>query len=314
MKTMKKINLFFFGAGSIINEHIKAFRSQKNVCLYAILSRTPKKAIVLKKKYKIKHVFKKISEIHHEKNTISVAIVGVSVGSTYQVCKNVFNLFDFCLVEKPAGYNYEESKKIYSLPKKKNLKVFVALNRRFYSSSLSLHNLLHKAKGTRVVNILDYENTFSIKSAHPKKIIDNWMFSNSIHMIDYANFICRGRLISIKKNIFSKQKKLIHLIYSSGDICIYQSIWERPGPWTVTVSTNKFYFKLDPLEELSFRTTNSYKYNLIPRDNHDKTYKPGFYKQAGDFIKAIRGKPHNLVSLNKSLETMKLISILYNKK
>ena len=140
------------------------------------------------------------------------------------------------------------------------------------------------------------------------------MFSNSIHVIDYANFLCRGKLVSIKKNIFSKQKKLIHLIYSSGDICIYQSIWERPGPWTVTVSTNKFYFKLDPLEELSFRTTDSYNYNLIPRDSYDKSYKPGFHRQANEFIKAIQGKPHKLVSLKKSLETMQLISNLYDKK
>ena len=56
---MKKITLFFFGAGPIINDHIKAFRPNKNVCLYGILSRTSKKAIALKKKYKIKHVFKK---------------------------------------------------------------------------------------------------------------------------------------------------------------------------------------------------------------------------------------------------------------
>ena len=314
MKTMKKINLFFFGAGSIINDHIKAFKSQRNVCLYGILSRTPEKAIALKKKYKIKHVFKKFSEIHHEKNAISVAIIGVPAQSTYQVCKGVFNLFNFCLVEKPGGYNYEESKKLYSLSKKKNLKVFVALNRRFFSSTISLNNLLKKANGIRVVNILDYENTLSVKNFHPKKIIDNWMFANSIHVIDYANFLCRGKLVSITKNIFSKQKKLIHLIYSSGDICVYQSIWERPGPWTVTVSTNKFYFKLDPLEELSFRTPGSYKYNLVSRDNQDKIYKPGFHRQAGDFIKAIQGKPHKLVSLKKSLETMQLISNLYDKK
>ena len=80
-----------------------------------------------------------------------------------------------------------------------------------------VNNLLKKANGIRVVNILDYENTLSVKNFHPKKIIDNWMFANSIHVIDYANFLCRGKLVSIKKNIFSKQKKLIHLIYSSGN-------------------------------------------------------------------------------------------------
>jgi hypothetical protein len=133
-------------------------------------------------------------------------------------------------------------------------------------------------------------------------------------MIDYANFFCRGRVISIKKNIFSKKKILVNLIYSSGDICIYQSIWQRPGPWTVTVSTNEFYFKLEPLEKLSYRTKDSYNYKVIPSNTHDRFYKPGFYKQASNFVKAIQNKPHKLVSLKKSLETMKLISHLYNKK
>jgi len=314
MSTNKKINLFFFGAGSIIDNHIKVFKKQENVNLYGILSRTYSKAVTLKKKYKIKHVFKKFSEIHHEENTISAAVIGVSIDTTYEVCKHVFKLFNFCLIEKPAGHNYYEAKKIYLLSKKYKSKVFVALNRRFFSSSASLSSFIEETKGKRVVNILDYENTSSLKSFFPKKIINNWMFANSIHMIDYANFFCRGRVISIKKNIFSKKKILVNLIYSSGDICIYQSIWQRPGPWTVTVSTNEFYFKLEPLEKLSYRTKDSYNYKVIPSNRHDRFYKPGFYKQASNFVKAIQNKPHKLVSLKKSLETMKLISHLYNKK
>jgi len=314
MKNLKKINIYFFGAGNIVENHIRSFSSYKNICLFSILSRTPEKANFLKKKYNIKYVFNNYSEIFKENNNISVAVIGVSVSSTYEVCKSVFKLFDYCLVEKPAGYNYSEAKKIYLLSKQYKTKAYVALNRRFFFSSINLELLLRKNNDKRIVNILDYENSLLNKKLYPKKIINNWMFANSIHLIDYANFLCRGKLILIKKNLISKKEKLIHLIYSSGDICIYQSIWERPGPWTVSVSTKKEYFKLEPLEDLSIRNKNSYKYKFIKRDKFDQIYKPGFYRQAGDFLNAIYGKTNRLVTLEKSLELMKLISQLYKKK
>lgn len=53
MSTNKKINLFFFGAGPIIDNHIKVFKKQENVNLYGILSRTYSKAVTLKKNIKL---------------------------------------------------------------------------------------------------------------------------------------------------------------------------------------------------------------------------------------------------------------------
>ena len=40
----------FFGAGPIIEEHIKSFKGEKGVELFSILSRTKEKAVKLKKK------------------------------------------------------------------------------------------------------------------------------------------------------------------------------------------------------------------------------------------------------------------------
>ena len=314
MKKLQKVNIYFFGAGNIIENHIRAFRAYKNICLFSILSRTAAKANILKKKYNIKYVFNNYSEILIEKNSISVAVIGVSISSTHKVCKKVFKLFDYCLVEKPAGYNFLEAKRIYLLSKKYKVKVYVALNRRFFFSSINLKSLSKNNKDKRIVNILDYENSLLNKKFYPKKIISNWMFANSIHVIDYANFLCRGKLVLIKKNLISSNEKLIQLIYSSGDICIYQAIWERPGPWLVTVSTKKVYYKLEPLEDLSIRDKNSYEYKFIKRDKFDQIYKPGFYRQAGDFLNAINKKPSALITLKKSLELMQLISHLYKKK
>ena len=184
---------------------------------------------------------------HYQKNNEKkIAVIGVSVLSLFNVCKKIFKFFDYCLIEKPPGYNFEQSLKILNLSKKYNTKVFVALNRRSYPSTIQLKKLLNKEKGKRIINITDFEAP-SLQKNKPKDLINNWMFANSIHMIDYINILCRGKKKSIENFTISKSLDRVSIIkFSSGDICIYKGIWNRPGPWMVTVSTQDKYFQLQP--------------------------------------------------------------------
>lgn len=312
MKNNYKIN--FFGAGPIIEEHIKSFKGEKGVELFGIMNRTKSKALNLKKKYKINYIYDGYSDFNLKKSDEKkIAVIGVSVLSLFDVCKKVFKFFDYCLIEKPPGYNFEQSLKILKLSKKYNTKVFVALNRRTYPSTIQLKNLLNKEKGKRIINITDYEAP-SMQKNKPKELIDNWMFANSIHMIDYINIFCRGKKKSQRNIMISKSLDRISIIkFSSGDICIYKGIWDRPGPWKVTVSTKNKYFQLQPLENLSFRSSENYIMKKIHLNLKNKKYKSGFKEQAKNFLLAIQNKKHQLASLEEAVKTMKLIKDIYNK-
>ena len=182
-----KFKIIFFGAGPIIEQHIKSFKGERGVELFGILNRTKSKAVNLKKQYKINHVYSSYADLDLKKSDEKkIAVIGVSVLSLFNVCKKVFKFFDYCLIEKPPGYNFEQSLKILNLSKKYNTKVFVALNRRSYPSTIELKNLLNKEKGKRIVNITDYEVP-SLQKNKSKELINNWMFANSIHMIDLTN-------------------------------------------------------------------------------------------------------------------------------
>ena len=302
----------FFGAGPIIEEHIKSFKDESVVELSGILTRTKSKAISLKKKYKIKNIYDSYSDLQKDKIK-KVAIVGVPVLSLLNVCRKIFKFYDYCLIEKPPGYNFEESLKILKLSKKYNVKVYVALNRRCYPSTNYLKKLLKKEKSKRIINIIDYEVP-SLQKNKPKKLINYWMYANSIHMVDYANIFCRGKIISIKPITFNKLLDRVCIIkFRSGDICIYQGIWNRPGPWKVTVSTQNKYFQLQPLETLSFRSSESYKMNKFNFNTANKKLKHGFKEQAKNFLLAIQNKKHQLANLEEAVKTMKLIKTIYNK-
>ena len=106
---------------------------------------------------------------------------------------------------------------------------------------------------------------------------------------------------------------IINFKFSSGDFCTYTQIFNRPGPWSVKISTKKKFYKLEPLENLSYRDINSYKYNNIKIDDIDLKFKPGFVEIYRNLKLLILGKKNQLVSLKESLDLMKLINIIFKK-
>ena len=144
------------------------------------------------------------------------------------------------------------------------------------------------------------------------------MYINSIHLIDYFNFICRGSVKKIiriggwknrQKNIFTS-----YLYYSSGDIGIYRALWNLPGPWSVKVFLKEGSYILKPIEKVIFRKFNSRtEKNIKINDIDDIKFKPGIKLQIQEFIKVINNKPNKLPKIFESFKLMELISKIYQK-
>ena len=310
---MKYVKVAFIGAGKIIREHIKAFSAIKNVELAGLYSRTFDKAKRLSQEFKIEHVCSSIEDLFN-KTKSDLVVIGVPIESTKKVCLESIKFPWKCLVEKPLGLNLNETIEI-----KRNFnsnKIYLALNRNYLNSTLQVKKLLKNDSSKRVIFLFDQENTVKAKLHHSKKVIDNYMFANSIHIIDYCRIFARGKIkkissiFDLKKNnirIFSKK-----IIFSSGDIVIYSAAWNRPGPWSVDISTDKYFFNIKPLEKVCIRSFNKNQDFQLSSDNDDKKYKPGFKKQALEMIKLINKKKNTVPNINDVLFTAKLIQRLYN--
>jgi predicted dehydrogenase len=314
---MPIIKIAIIGSGKISEKYIAVIKKFKNLKISAIVSKREKNC---KKKAKNLRIPFYSTSIDYMMKTISpdIVIVCVTPSSTIKVCHKIFKYNCLSLIEKPIGLNLTEAKKIVNMAKFYNRNSFVALNRRFYSSTALLEKKILKfKKSKRVVHIIDQENTINAKkNGHDRETIKNWMFANSVHLIDYFKILCRGNIKNIRTKNYKigkkQQFKLSIINFSSGDIGIYQAYWNRIASWHVSVSSANSFFYLSPIETLYEKKFNGkiLRYN---NTNVDKKFKPGFYLMIKNLIKQYKFGKSNLITLQKNLDTVKLIEKIYLK-
>ena len=313
---MNDIKVAVIGAGSMAREHIKAFNAVPGVKVIGINSRTLSKAESLAKEFGIPNVIYDLKSLYTETKA-DIVVITVNILAMLEVAEEVFKYPWVCLFEKPVGLHYAESVQINNLSKKYQTKCFVGLNRRHYSSTRTVLADLQLSQEKRVVNVFDQEDPYIAlhEDKQPEIVVKNWMYANSIHMIDYFLQLCRGKVESVTPLVHwnSEAPSLVvaKIIFSSGDIGIYQAVWNSPGPWAVTVTTHAKRWEMRPLEQASYQMHGTRKIELVPKNEWDNAFKAGFRLQAEETIKAFKGLPHSLPTLEDSLETMSLIKAIY---
>tara|TARA_B110000114_G_C15019812_1_gene368421 strand:- start:242 stop:1174 length:933 start_codon:yes stop_codon:yes gene_type:complete len=308
------IKVSIIGAGRISEQYIKVLRSFKNVKIVGIISKSEKSSKIKSKKFNIPYFGNSVDRMMNEIKP-NIVIVCVTPTQTMKVCLNLFKYNCISLIEKPLGLSLENSKKILLKAKTYKRKSFVALNRRYLNSTSLLLKKISNDKSKRIVNIFDQEDTDKAKkNGHSSLIIKKWMYANSIHLIDYFTFLCRGNIKSInnqKIKINNKQYfKSSTILFTSGDIGIYHAYWNRPSPWKISVSCNKSFFYMSPIEKL-FEKNNKGQLINYKDSKYDKEYKPGFYFMVKNLLKVYKKQKNNLVSLEENIKTMDLIKRIY---
>lgn len=196
------------------------------------------------------------------------------------------------LVEKPGGASFSEIEKVEREAKNRKAKVFVAYNRRFYSSIKKALQIIKKDHG-----VLSFNFEFTELSERIAPLIkatgvkENWFLHNSTHVIDLAFFIAGQpkHLCSFttgglpwhpKASIFSGAGTTV-----KGALFSYQANWDAPGRWVLEVLTKNYRLIFKPLEELQVQNKGSFEINRVEIDNQfDKNFKPGLYKEVISFL------------------------------
>lgn len=314
---MTKIKVVIVGAGYMALEHAKAFSSIDDFKIVGICSRTQEKAISLAAQYNTQ-VFNSIAEMYAQTKA-DLVIVAVQELSMFSVCKETFKYPWLCFLEKPVGHNYKEAGEIISLAREMNHKPYVALNRRSYSSTRNALEYLKEADiDTRLVSVLDQQDMrAALEMGQPKLVVSNYMFANSIHLIDYFNIFCRGEVETVEPTVPWNENNPDYVIatirYNSGDIGLYQCTWNGPGPWSLSITNSKHRLEMRPLETLKVQNKGERQMKEIPIDAIDLTYKPGLYYQALQILNHFKEKQVSLATLDDATSSMKLCSMIYNK-
>ena len=312
---MNVINVAIVGAGYMAEEYLKVLSDINEFNIVGISSRNINRCFNLKKKFKRLKVFENIDIMYNETKS-DLVIVTCSAESTRMVAETVTRYPWIILFEKPIGLGIREYEEIIEICKNRFSKAYVALNRRYYSSTERMTEMLKNIDGPRYVEINDQEviNSNLKESKHPK-VIENWMFGNSIHLIDYIDILCRGSLskIQIMNQWDSNNPKLVsaRLNFDSGDVVNYTAIWNAPAPWSIRVYTKDKYLISQPIETLSYIDKASRQIIKVKLDSIDEKYKPGLFRLLQEIVRYHNGKENKLVSVFENKNTMQYISKIY---
>jgi hypothetical protein len=100
--------------------------------------------------------------------------------------------------------------------------------------------------------------------------------------------------------------------FTSGDIGLYEAVWQGPGPWSVTATTPECRWEMRPLERACRQERGQRRLVEVPGHEWDTRFKPGFRLQAEHAVAAVRGEPSLCPTLGDALETMRRIRLIYS--
>jgi hypothetical protein len=298
------------------SKYISVIKSYEELSISGVFSRSSINLNKIKTKFGVPVFNYKYFRKYYKDRRPDAVIICVSEQNTFKVLKNIFSFRTIILCEKPIGINYLESTKILKLLNKSYADAYVSLNRRYYQSTLKLLKILKNCKKKRIVEATDQQDQQMMLSlGKNKKVVNNLMYANSVHIIDYAKIICRGSVKKITNSKISYKKNkyivLSEITFSSGDKFLYKGYWNIPQRWSVKIFLNKNILLLKPLERLvKKKLKKSYIYKL---DKVDKLYKPGLKILINQLIKRIRNKKNLLISFKKHMQTIDLIKRIYEK-
>ena len=307
------ISVSLIGSGYMANEYAKCLSLDNRFELSGLLSRNTMKAALFAEKYRIPVVAKSMKELY-ERTESEALIVTTPELATLDISLSAFDFPWTTLIEKPVGIDLEESQIILDESLKTKAKAFVALNRRFYNSTDVAKNIVNKNEVNRVIQINDQQDLIAAKHmGQPDRVLANWMFANSLHIIDYINIFARGHISEVDTFSHKVESSLFvhsNLFLSSGDFVSYFCVWNGPGGWSVNIRNNLDEVRLEPLEKIWTRKFPSRVLEEISVPSYNGL-KPGLTSMLNQFYLAIVGQDTLLPNLHASNDLMHLVNKIY---
>ena len=307
------LDVLLIGCGNMAKEYAKVLNAQK--VNYMTVGRGKEKAQSFQKEMQVETRYGGIeSVIESLSETPRCAIVATNV---LTICDVTVCLIRHgvrrILVEKPAGMNRAEVDKINRLASEMGAEIFVAYNRRYFSSVLKAKEMIEEDGGVDSFNFEFTEWGHVIeKLDKTKEERDQWFLLNSSHVVDLAFFL--GGLPQKMSSYISGEgclewhrkcsKYAGAGVTEKGTIFSYQANYGAPGRWAVEILTRKHRLYLKPLEQLFVQNIGEVTLQQVElEDSLDKEYKPGLYRQVDDFLK---GEEGYLLSIQEHADHMRI--------
>lgn len=313
MQDVRVCRVAFVGAGGMIAEHAKAFEGLPGVEFAGIYNRTRHKAAEIAARHGIADVF---DDLDAMLDTVrpDLVVMAVYEPAIFEVASKILERPVALFMEKPIGLDLAEARKLHALAKGRQ--VWVGLNRRTLGSTQAALSDLMENEGPRFIEVQDQQSLETARViGHVDSVVENWMYANSIHLVDYLSAFGRGEVSAVTVlqpwNAENPGVVLAHVKFSSGDAGIYQGIWNGPGPWACTVSAPHRRWEMRPLEKAVFQNAGERSLNQVPVPAADTDFKPGFRLQAEKVIGAWQGRQTGAATMDDAMKSTELVAQIF---
>lgn len=298
--------VFLVGAGPMAIEYAKVLIAQK--IPFITIGRGEKSASIFKEKTGCEVKTGGLT-LYLDKNSLipEYCIVATGVESLVENTIELINAgAKYILCEKPGALYKKQLEYINQIAEEKSVTVFIAYNRRFYSSVIKAQEIIDQDGGITSFNFEFTEWTHVIEPLiKGEGVKERWFLSNSTHVADLA-FYLGGKPKTI--NCQTSGSLNWHPsasnfsgsgVSETGALFCYQANWGAPGRWAVELLTEKHRLYLKPMEKLQIQNKGSVAIEDVQIDNKlDIEFKPGLYKMIEDFV---HGRAAKFCSLQEQL-------------
>lgn len=219
------------------------------------------------------------------------------------------------LAEKPGYLTANEGIKL--IEGRRNSKIVIGYNRRFYPSVSMALSLIEKSK--EIFQAVTFEFTelsaaVGDSTKYPPNVKNHWVHANSSHVIDLAFFPVG--LPNLEKTKMARQGSLAW--HSSAAVMIgsglttkniafnYGAYWSGVGRWSVEWITDKSRYIFRPMEKLQVQRLGSFNYEEIPLVTKFEKAKPGLGEQLEAFFYGVNAG--RLLSIEDSMLLHQIMS------
>lgn len=282
---MDKSSILLFGTGPMAYEYVKVLKQMDQN--FIVIGRGQQSAKIFQDKTSIKPftggAAKFLSSSDYSSYHAIVAVSGNQLGKVaLQLIKHEVKSI---LLEKPGGLDDREIKLVNNTANKHSANVYIAYNRRFYTSTKKAKEIIKKDGG-----VLSFHFEFNepintiLTSSYLKQIKDRWLLHNSTHVIDLAFFL-GGIPKLLNAQTFKNRIFIGQGISKTNAPFTYHANWLAPGRWSLELMTKNHRLIFRPLEKLQAQKNGSFNiFGIELNDKLDIDFKPGLFKEVEAFL------------------------------
>ncbi len=286
------------GTGGMAAAYVKALKALGRKPARAI-GRDPARAAKFGEAHGVKAVGGGLAALNSDAPS-PVAIVAVSHAALAPVSRALID--HGCrtiLLEKPGALFHEDLEALHALATAAGAQVFVAYNRRFYSSVTRLAQAIEADGGLLSCQFEFTEiERFVIHDGFPEEVLHRWGLVNSTHVIDLAFFLA-GRPRALDCHVAAGLPwHPAGAVFTGSGVSTrgvafsYHADWASAGRWKLNLYTAERRYLLEPLETLQVQERGQFTLETLapgPCPEAEAGIKPGLYYQLAALFQAHAG-------------------------